>query len=232
LEARRLFWCYGYMLEMNLAEDQLRWIYDAHAMPWDFIRDISRHTWDESRHGDSGHSRLLDFGIDLSMVGYAYYNTSIPPNFEGPEQNETRVEPLTPTDLYEQIFGIGMIAETGHFPVKREAYDDFKAAGDLESAEMVLFDMIDETSHVQYAHKWLPTLAEKCGRDPEEFRTRGAEARRRHAEEAERKQAAYQALPRDPNDPALRHYRGLIEIMRERQPMAPVKIGIRSYLPM
>ena len=58
--------------------------------------------------------------------------------------------------LYERVSFIGMIAETGHFVVKRETYDDFKAGGNLELAELMLFDITDESAHIQYAHKWLP----------------------------------------------------------------------------
>jgi len=232
LEARRLFWCYGYMREMNLAEDQLRWIYDAWQMPWEFIRDLSRHLWDESRHGDSGRSRLLDFGIDLPDVGYSYYDQSMPPNFEGPDSNGERCEPLSPEQLYEQVFSIGMVAETGHFTVKKEAYDDFKAAGDLESAEMVLFDIIDETSHVQYAHKWLPLLAERCGRAPQEFRARGAIERDRIAEDAAKRQAEAHALPRDPSSAGFKHYQSLLARMRNHQPLKVDPNLTRSPLPM
>jgi len=232
LEARRLFWCYGYMREMNLAEDQLRWIYDAWQMPWVFIRDLSRHLWDESRHGDSGRSRLLDFGINLGDVGYTYYDEATPPNFEGPDAYDLRVDALTPEQLYEQVFSIGMVAETGHFTVKKEAYDDFKAAGDLESAEMVLFDIIDETSHVQYAHKWLPLLAERCGRDPDEFRSRGASERDRIAEDAALRQAKARALPRDPASVEFRHYQSLLQRMRNHQPLKLSSELKRSPLPM
>lgn len=76
IETRRLFWAYAYLLEMNLAMDQLRWIYDGYAMPWEFLQDISRHLWDESRHGDSGHSRLPDFGISIPDIGFSPYEIS------------------------------------------------------------------------------------------------------------------------------------------------------------
>jgi len=232
LEARRLFWCYGYMMEMNLAEDQLRWIYDSWDMPWEFIRDISRHMWDESRHGDSGRSRLLDFGIELADVGYRYYDEAAPVNYEGPAAHELRAEPLTVEQLYEQVFMIGMVAETGHFTVKKEAYDDFKMAGDLESAEMMLFDIIDETSHVQYAHRWLPMLAERCGRDPDEFRTRGAAERERIGQAADQRQAEAYLLPRDPACRDYSHYQSLLARMRRHQPLlADAKLK-RSPLPM
>jgi AraC-like DNA-binding protein len=172
VEARRLFWCSGYANEMNLAMDQLRWIYETPYMAWDFHYDVSRHMWDESRHGDSGRSRLLDFGIDLSEIGYLSYDPEDPytdrfsllPQLEDDQPDAMPAsgvaEPLTPSQVYDEVFYIGMIAENGHFQVKREAYEDFKAGGDMESAEMMLFDIVDEHSHVQYAHRWLPVLAE------------------------------------------------------------------------
>jgi hypothetical protein len=54
VEARRLFFMIGYMWEMGVAEMQLRWLFYADFMPWEFIRDEARHMWDESRHGNSG----------------------------------------------------------------------------------------------------------------------------------------------------------------------------------
>ena len=81
------------------------------------------------------------------------------------------------------VFEIGMVAETGHFTVKREAYEDFKAGGDLESAEMMLFDIIDESAHVQYAHQWLPALAEHAGVDNADYRERGVRERQRRQEQ-------------------------------------------------
>jgi hypothetical protein len=74
LEARRLFWAFGYMLEKNLPDDQLLWLYYGHYMPWAWQHIISRHLWDESRHGDSGYSRLRDFGISLEDVGFSGYD--------------------------------------------------------------------------------------------------------------------------------------------------------------
>src|SRR5215212_5749791 len=134
VETRRLFWCYGYMREMNLAIDQLRWIYDSPYMPWAFHQDIARHLWDESRHGDSGYSRLLDFGITLQDIGFSPYNPHLVdadgmqpavPQFPTPDAipAKGKLLPMTPHQLYDVVFDIGMIAETGHFAVKREAYD-------------------------------------------------------------------------------------------------------------
>jgi hypothetical protein len=111
IETRRLFWSYAYMLEMNLAIEQLRWIYDGHHMPWEFLQDISRHLWDESRHGDSGHSRLLDFGLTLSDVGFRSYseeeNAFAANNGDASATDAMalpKAEPMSPRALYEEVY--------------------------------------------------------------------------------------------------------------------------------
>ena len=226
IEARRLFWCYGYLLEQNLADDQMRWLWDASDLPWEFIQDVSRHLWDESRHGDSGHSRLLDFGLTIQDVGFSSYGTA-------PEEAPGIAKPMSPEDLYEAVFFIGMCAETGHFPVKHEAYADFKAGGDLESAEMMLFDIIDETAHVQYAHRWLPVLAERAGRNAEDFKERGQRERQRLQEAATQRQAERRLIRRDPENPDYAFYQKLLAIMRDKQPLSNASTcPPRSFKPM
>ena len=105
IEARRLFWCYGYLMEKNIPDDQLIWLWSAPDMPWDFHRDLARHLWDESRHGDSGCSRLLDFGIPLEEIGFPDYG----------DKGDGFLETMSAHSLYEAVFQIGMVAETGHF---------------------------------------------------------------------------------------------------------------------
>src|SRR5690606_27982193 len=126
--------------EKNLPDAQLVWIYDGHYMPWDWHHDISRHLWDESRHGDSGYSRLQDFGISLDEVGFATYEEddraktlTAYAEQHGISLDEAyaqhreilapyRMEHKTKAELYDDIFFIGMCAETGHFVVKNESY--------------------------------------------------------------------------------------------------------------
>lgn len=234
LEARRLFWAYAYMLEKNLPDDQLSWIYYGHDLPWDWHQDVSRHLWDESRHGDSGYSRLMDFGITLEEVGYPAYNnedqakeldkiasgkkTADSADYVA-ELADVPAEPMTAKDLYEAVFFIGMVAENGHFVVKNEAYRDFQEGKDMESAEMMLFDIIDETTHVQYAHRWLPLLAEKAGISNEDYRKRAAKIRSEY-ESGEREKIAALQLSRDASDPAFAFYQDLLARIRTVAPLA------------
>lgn len=233
LEARRLFWAYAYMLEKNLPDDQLSWVYYGHYMPWDWHADVSRHLWDESRHGDSGYSRLKDFGIDPAEVGFPSYNndeqakaldaiagghttTEFADYVE--DLADIPAEPMTPKDLYEAVFFIGMVAENGHFVVKNEAYKDFQDGKDMESAEMMLFDVIDETTHVQYAHRWLPLLAEHAGISAEGYRERAARVRAEY-ERGEQEIIAALKLSRDPADPAYAFYLDLLARIRRVAPL-------------
>lgn len=249
VEARRLFWAIGYLLEINLPDDQLRWLYYGHAMPWEWHHDISRHLWDESRHGLSGYSRLQDWGISIRDVGLPTYDGFCRKTFpEGTPLAEKVVDawlpdaecgfrfpgdPMTAQDLYDEVFHIGMVAENGHFVVKNEAYADFREGEDFESAEMMLFDIIDETTHVQYAHRWLPELAKLAGIDHTGYRERAAKVRaeKQRAEIAFVEEATL--LPRTAAFAPWKHYQKLLARAREAKAFSPeFKPKIRSYKPM
>jgi hypothetical protein len=247
MEARRLFWAIGYMHEMNLPDDQLNWLFWGHYMPWEWHHDISRHLWDESRHGHSGYSRLKDWGLDLHDVGFPPYNNEAlieayadKDSADGkpvtilsqPDLDFSLMgEPMSPKDLYEAVFFIGMVAENGHFIVKNESYEDFRDAEDLESAEMMLFDIIDETTHVQYAHRWLPELAKHAGISNDGYRERAARIRKDlMADEQKRAEADAALLVAD--NPAYLHYLSLLERIRNVSPIKGGLVRQRSPKPM
>src|SRR3954452_5960003 len=166
IEARRLFFMIGYCWEMGVAEQQLRWIYSAEFMPFEFIYAESRHMWDESRHGDSGYHRLKDFGLDFEHFGYSSYGV----------KGDGDLAPMTPKEVYENFYGVTQIAETGYFATKRYCFEDFENHGDDASAEMMQYDIIDETSHVEYGRIWLEQIASRAGVS-EDYRERGARER-------------------------------------------------------
>jgi hypothetical protein len=163
IEARRLFFMIGYCWEMGVAEQQLRWIYHAELMPFEFVHAEARHMWDESRHGNSGYHRLKDFGLDFEHFGYSSYGAA----------GDGTLPAMTPRDVYEAFYGVTQIAETGYFATKRYCFDDFAHHGDDASAEMMQYDIIDETSHVEYGRLWLEEMARRAGVD-EDYRPRGA----------------------------------------------------------
>jgi hypothetical protein len=238
VEARRLFWAVGYMMEKNLPDNQLQWIYDGHYMPWEWHHDVARHLWDESRHGDSGYSRLRDFGITHEEIGFPGYDQAERDDIiyryaaeKGVTVEEAyarqkeilspyRADPMSPLQVYEAVFNIGMVAETGYFTAKHESYADFREGRDLESAEMMLFDIIDETAHVQYAHKWLPLLAKHAAVDSSDYRERAAKVREEYQAKAnERAAVCARDLPRTPGHPIFDQYQGYIERFRRTLPL-------------
>ncbi|BCM88958.1 hypothetical protein IAD21_00800 [Abditibacteriota bacterium] len=241
IESRRLFWCLGYMLENGLPEDQAIWIWTGHFMPFEWQRDIARHLWDEARHGDSGLSRLKDFGISLDEIGWSARVSG-----EVDEERNARrtpeelaagkrfMRPQTRRELYEYVRMIGMHAETGHFAVKTEAYNDFRDGGDLESAEMMLFDIIDENQHVQYAHNWLPLLAQFADMEGDDFKAWG-EKSRREAKEKMRHWLETDArnLDRSSDNPDFALYQQFLARMRQIKPLSNAdSCPPRSHLPM
>jgi len=249
VEARRLFFCIGYMWEMGVAENQLTWIYYAHFMPWAFVYAEARHMWDESRHGHSGMSRLEDFGLAMGDIGYSSYGVS----------DTGTIEPMTPRDVYEAFYHVTQIAETGYFETKRYCFEDFRLGHDDGSAEMMQYDIIDETSHVQYGRDWLEKIAAHADVH-EDYRKRGAHDRTESQQASDQRARQLRAVAAgklkpddmthanlDANynpasasdattvlDPtARRHYDFLIQRLRGRQPLRNVADApVRPNLPM
>ena len=256
VEARRLYFMIGYFWEMGVAEMQLRWLYYADFMPWEFIRDEARHMWDESRHGNSGLSRLRALVLDIEDVGYTSYGGA---NASGV------LAPMTPRDVYEAFYNVTQIAETGYFKTKGYCFEDFRDGGDAASAEMMQFDIIDETSHTEYGRVWLQEMMKRAGVD-EDYKARATKERHEAYEKAGEKVAVYQrflqsgelplsstpgagesgqsVIPGDSDsladfcltlkdENAKAHYEKLLQIAREKCPLVNASTApIRPHLPM
>ena len=246
VEARRLFFMIGYFWEMGVAESQLRWIYYADFMPWGFIYEEARHMWDESRHGNSGLSRLRDFGLDIKDIGYSSYGAS----------GDGFLPPMTPTDVYNAFYSVTQVAERGFFKTKTHCFEDFAAGNDPASAEMMQYDIIDETMHAEYGRKWLTEMAARAGVD-EDWLKRGAAEREARQQDADDRIASYRKLMEQSDidvkvgdrakidvvpsgnvstlsDPqAWDFYDKLIKILREQCPLSNAETApIRPNLPM
>jgi hypothetical protein len=234
-EARRLFWAIAYLRECSLPDEQLLWIDCGHFMPWEWHHDISRHLWDESRHSLSGYSRLLDWGISLNEVGHLWGDATTLRHDESTPLIQKMVDPflsveemtlhgspkpMGAAELYESVFTVGLVAETGHFAVKNESYQDFRDGADFESAEMMLFDIIDETAHVQYAHRWLETLAQHAGVDNSNYQKRGVEIRNQRQKVQLQKIQEASLLPRTHDFGPWNHYQNLLKLVSEKSPFS------------
>ena len=257
VEARRLYFMIGYLWEMGVAEQQLRWLFYADFMPWEFLRDEARHMWDESRHGNSGKTRLESLGLTVQDVGYTSYGAAL---------GSGKMAPMTPRDVYEAFYSVTQIAETGYFKTKGYCFEDFRDGGDAASAEMMQFDIIDETSHTEYGRLWLEEMMRRAGVE-EDYRARATNERhaafdkagakvqlyRRFLESGELPQSAGEqgagergasVVPGDSDsladfcrtlqDEAARaHYEHLLEVVRAQCPLSNASTApVRPHLPM
>jgi hypothetical protein len=115
----------------------------ADVLPWEWIRDAARWTYDESRHCRMGQNRLAAWGFDPSEVPLGSY---IYESAKGAEP----------------IYRLGMLYffETKNIGRKPERTAVFKEIGDQTSEHDMDFDWADETIHATYGNRWLHTLHE------------------------------------------------------------------------
>ncbi len=123
---------FNYTQEMQAAESLGSVLWMTGNMPWDFYFDLARHCYDEVRHSKLAETRLEGLGhhvtdFPCSVAAYAWRQL---------------VDPLR------SYCALTYVIETGAFKYKHETYQKHLEAGDIESAEAVLFDITDETIHV------------------------------------------------------------------------------------
>ena len=140
---------FNYTQEMQAAESLGSVLWQTDNMPWDFYFDLARHCYDEVRHSKLGETRLEGLGhhvtdFPCSVAAYAWRQL---------------VDPLR------SYCALTYIIEAGAFKYKHETYQKHLEAGDIESAEAVLFDITDETMHVRLGKKWVSQMLKPCGYD-------------------------------------------------------------------
>ncbi len=115
----------------------------ADDLPWEWIHDAARWTYDEARHCRMGMERLAAWGFDRSEIplGSYIYESA---NGEDP------------------IYRLGMLYffETKNIGRKPERTAAFRQIGDEASEHDMDFDWADETIHATYGNRWLKALHE------------------------------------------------------------------------
>jgi hypothetical protein len=138
----------SYFREMAAVETIGSLLWEAPAvMPWEFYADTARHLWDEVRHSQAGQQRLEKLGLNIWDVPVQTGNYNI----------RARMPVL------ERYAYITQIEEKGSFPGKHENERRFRAAGDALSADMIAYDVADETAHVLLGVKWIPQMQKVLG---------------------------------------------------------------------
>jgi hypothetical protein len=113
-------------------------VYDIEGMPYEFYKDYIKQIWDECRHICMGIRELTRLGIDVKTL---------------PINVVKKEKPYT-------VF-LARLCYTGEgcsFPRKLEAASSFYKHGLSSAAIITEYDIVDESSHVKYAQKWLPEL--------------------------------------------------------------------------
>ena len=124
----------------------------AEILPWEWVHDAARWTYDESRHCRMGYERLMAWGLnpaEIPLGTYIYCSSS----GEDP------------------IYRLGMLYffETKNIRHKPTRTQLFHSYGDSLSEHDMDFDWADETMHAGYGKHWLKELLSTRGEDPEAY---------------------------------------------------------------
>lgn len=124
----------------------------ADTLPWEWIYNSARWTYDESRHCRMGYERLRAWKLDLANIPLGTYIY----------ESATTCGGEVPLNLLGMLF----FFETKNIRHKPERTRLFHSYGDSLSAHDMDFDWADETLHASYGKRWLKELLATRGQDP------------------------------------------------------------------
>jgi uncharacterized ferritin-like protein (DUF455 family) len=124
----------------------------ADTLPWEWIHNAARWTYDESRHCRMGYERLMAWSLnpaDIPLGTYIYESAS----------------------GQDPLYRLGMLYffETKNIRHKPARTQFFHAYGDSLSEHDMDFDWADETMHAGYGKHWLKELLAARGEDPKAY---------------------------------------------------------------
>ncbi|HEX8918689.1 MAG TPA: DUF455 family protein [Chloroflexota bacterium] len=124
----------------------------SELLPWEWIMDAARWTYDESRHCRMGYERLRSWGLKLDEIPLGTY---IYDSAAGQDP----------------VFRLGMLYffETKNIAKKPARTRLFHQYGDAVSEHDMDFDWADETIHAHYGKHWLREILKQRGEDSKEI---------------------------------------------------------------
>ena len=137
-----LFQFFNYSQEMQAAETLGSMLWEVEGMEWEFYYDIARHCYDEERHSALGESRLKELGHRVTDF----------PNTVANYGWRQFIDPLR------RYCMLTYVIEADSFKYKHRTYQTHLSNLDIDSAEAVLYDIMDETLHVRLGQKWVSKL--------------------------------------------------------------------------
>jgi uncharacterized ferritin-like protein (DUF455 family) len=120
----------------------------ADILPWEWIHDSARWTYDESRHCQMGYERLMAWGLDPAEIPLGTYIY----------ESASREDPI-------YLLGMLYFFETKNIRHKPARAQLFRSYGDSLSEHDMDFDWADETMHAGYGKHWLKELLTARGQD-------------------------------------------------------------------
>ena len=121
----------------------------ADVLPWEWIHDSARWTYDESRHCRMGYERLMAWGFDPGEIPLGTYIY----------ESASGEDPI-------YLLGMLYFFETKNIRHKPARAQLFHSYGDSLSEHDMDFDWADETLHAGYGKHWLKELLVVRGEDP------------------------------------------------------------------
>ena len=125
----------------------------ADVLPWEWIHNSARWTYDESRHCRMGYERLMAWGLDPAEIPLGTYI------YES-------VSGADPAEVPLYLLGMLYFFETKNIRHKPARAQLFHGYGDALSEHDMDFDWADETMHAGYGKHWLKELLAVRGQDP------------------------------------------------------------------
>jgi hypothetical protein len=121
----------------------------ADVLPWEWIHNSARWTYDESRHCRMGYERLMAWGLNPSEIPLGTYIY----------ESASSEDPI-------YLLGMLYFFETKNIRHKPARAQLFHSYGDALSEHDMDFDWADETMHAGYGKRWLKELLAIRGQDP------------------------------------------------------------------
>jgi hypothetical protein len=121
----------------------------ADVLPWEWIRNSARWTYDESRHCQMGYGRLKAWGLEPAEIPLGTYIY----------ESASGEDPI-------YLLGMLYFFETKNIRHKPARAQLFHTYGDALSEHDMDFDWADETMHAGYGKQWLRELLAVRGQDP------------------------------------------------------------------
>jgi len=125
----------------------------ADVLPWEWVHDSARWTYDESRHCRMGYERLVAWEFRLSDIPLGTYI------YESATAAAT-------VDIPINLLGMLFFFQTKNIRHKPQRARLFHSYGDSLSEHDMDFDWADETLHASYGKRWLKELLAIRGQDP------------------------------------------------------------------